>query len=83
MYYKKVYVGMILKINAEGKLKPLEIEWQDGRRYKIDRVLDERSAPPDNVGSYLTKKYKVLIGGQEKAIYEETQTNRWFVEVKK
>lgn len=80
MYYKKVYVEMIAKINPEGKIKPLEVEWQDGRRYKIERVLDERLAPPDNTGGYLTKKYKVLIGGREKALFFETKSGRWFVE---
>lgn len=79
MFYRKVYVSVIVKINNEGKLKPLEIEWSDGRRFKIDRILDERQAP-STVGSILTKKYKILVQGSEKSLYVETTTNRWFVE---
>lgn len=72
-------MSVIVKITDEGKLKPLEIEWRDGRHFKIDRILDERQAP-STVGSILTKKYKILVRGAEKSLYLETTTNRWFVE---
>lgn len=78
--YEKVYVAVYLKINTEGIMKPVSIEWTDGARYDIDKVIDERNAPPKHTGGVLTRKYKVIIKGREKIIYLDKQSNRWFVE---
>lgn len=78
--YEKVYVAMLLYINDEGIMKPVAVEWPDGTRFDIDKVIDERNAPPEHTGGVLTRKYKVIIKGKEKIIYLDKQTNRWFVE---
>ncbi|MCI9030920.1 MAG: hypothetical protein HFK09_00135 [Clostridia bacterium] len=78
--YEKVYVAMILRVSEEGILKPVAVEWEDGTLYEIDRVTDERNAPPELTGGVLTRKYTVLIGGKEKKLYAEKRTNRWFLE---
>lgn len=78
--YEKVYVVVYIKINTEGIMKPVAIEWTDGMRYDIDKVIDERNAPPEHTGGVLTRKYKVIVKGREKIIYLDKQTNRWFVE---
>ena len=80
MSYRKVFVAVVVRISEEGKIKPLEIEWQDGKRFKIERILDERRAS-SNAGSILTVKYKVLINGLEKSLYMQTEDLRWFVEI--
>ena len=49
-------------------------------RFDIDKIIDERNAPPEHTGGVLTRKYKVIIKGREKIIYLDKQTNRWFVE---
>ncbi len=79
-YYEKVYVVVYIKINTEGIMKPVAIEWTDGARYDIDKIIDERNAPPEHTGGVLTRRYKVIIKGREKIIYLDKQTNRWFVE---
>lgn len=78
--YEKVYISVYLKINTDGIMKPVEIEWTDGTRYDIDKIIDERNAPPEHTGGVLTRKYKVIIKGREKIIYLDKQTNKWFVE---
>lgn len=61
-------------------MKPVAIEWTDGTRYGIDKIIDERNAPSEHTGGVLTRKYKIIIKGREKIIYLDKQTNRWFVE---
>ena len=78
--YEKVYVAMLLHIDDEGVMKPVAVEWTDGTRFDIDKIIDERNAPPEHTGGVLTRKYKVIIKGKEKKVYLDKQTNRWFVE---
>jgi len=35
----KVFVDAIVKFTKEGDKIPLEIVWDDGRRFEVDRVL--------------------------------------------
>lgn len=78
--YEKVYVAMFLHIDDEGFMKPVAVEWIDGTKFDIDKIIDERNAPPEHTGGILTRKYKVIVKGKEKKIYLDKQTNRWFVE---
>lgn len=71
---------MLLHIDEDGKIKPVCIEWTDGIKFEIDKIIDERNAPPEHTGGVLTRKYRVLIKGKDKIIYLDKQTNRWFVE---
>lgn len=41
----KVYVGVDVAFDDSGRMHPRVIHWEDGSRYKIDRVLDVRPAP--------------------------------------
>ena len=41
--YEKVYVAVYLKINTDGIMKPVAIEWTDGTQYEIDKITDERN----------------------------------------
>ncbi len=78
--YEKVFVAVLLRISEDGDMKPVAIEWTDGTRYEIEKITDERNAPPEHTGGVLTRKYRVIIKGREKIIYLDKQTNRWFVE---
>ncbi len=80
MQYKKVYVGMFLHIDTDGNMKPVALEWMDGTRYPISRVIDKRTAPPAHVGSAPPVRYAVLVQGHEKVIYHETTFKKWFIE---
>ena len=78
--YEKVYVSMILRVNQDGVMRPVAVEWTDGRRYDVQKISDVRMSPPRFVGGVLTRRYRVVIGGREKFLYLETGSNRWFVE---
>ena len=78
--YEKVYVAVYLKINNDGIMTPVAIEWTDGTLFEIFKILDERNAPPEHTGGVLTRKYRVIVKGREKILYLDKQTNRWFVE---
>ena len=80
MQYEKVYVGMVLYTDIDGNTKPVELEWTNGIRYSISKVLDRRIAPPKHVGSSPTIRYTVLVRGREKTVYYEKFSKRWFVE---
>ncbi|MDE6441909.1 MAG: hypothetical protein K2L12_04035 [Clostridia bacterium] len=80
MQYEKVYVGMYLYVDPDGNEKPIALEWTNGERYPISKVIDKHTAPPAHVGSMPTIRYAVLMQGREKVIYYEKYYNKWFVE---
>ena len=82
MEYKKTYIAVYVKVSEAGIALPVAIEWTDGRRYVIDKVISVRKAPALYVGAVLTKKYEVKIEGKVRVLYEEMHTKRWFVEEK-
>ncbi len=72
----KVYVDVTVRFDADGRITPLEIRWEDGRVYQIDRVLDVRRAASLKAGG-TGIRYTVRISGKETFLFlEET---RWFV----
>ena len=81
MLYEKVYVGVIAKFDIEGGLKPIQIIWQDGQRFIIDRIKYIERAP-SKTGGILTKRYTIIVEGFEKQLYYESRLERWFVERK-
>lgn len=47
---EKRYVPVIVRFDAEGKLRPLEIEFDEGHKYPVDKILDIRRAACQSVG---------------------------------
>lgn len=78
--YEKIYVAVILYNDTDGKTSPVEIEWVNGVRYPISKILEKRDAPPRHVGSSYTIRYKILVQGRERELYHEKWANRWFLE---
>ena len=35
----KKYVDVITEFSANGEIRPLEIRWDDGTRYEVDKIL--------------------------------------------
>jgi len=80
----KVYIKVSVVFDEDGQMLPRAFEWEDGRKYKIDRVLKKRPAHADKVGGQ-GDRYTVLIGGRERYLFFEPSYNgdnlgRWFVE---
>ncbi len=79
--YEKVYVAVILYNDTDGTTKPIEIEWVNGNRYGISKILNKMDAQPRHViGSGYTVRYKILVQGREWELYHEKFANRWFLE---
>ena len=83
MYPQRIYVEMYVRFNVDGKMRPVQLKWEDGQTFEIDKVIDVRRAASDAGGAGL--RYTVKIMGQVKRlffedIYSDTGRPRWFVE---
>lgn len=77
---EKKYVKVVSATDEDGLVTPLSIEWEDGRVYEIDRVLDRRHAASLKVGG-TGMRYLVRIGHATTYLFHEEA--RWFVEAKR
>ena len=78
--YEKHYLTMIVRVEQEGNIKPVAIEWEDGRKFSVDKIVSIMNAPPVHVGALPTQKYDVIIEGRHRVLYRECTSGRWFVE---
>ena len=46
---EKRYVPMIVRFDSEGKMRPLEIEFDKAHKYPVDKILDVRRAACQSV----------------------------------
>jgi hypothetical protein len=76
---QKRYVEVISRTDVDGRVIPLRIVWEDGRRFDIDRVLDARQAHSLKTGG-TGMRYTISVGGQSTYLFYEGP--RWFVEAK-
>lgn len=76
---RKVYVKVLSETDEEGNISPIEITWEDGRSYIIDKVTDIRRAYAGKVGG-TAMRYSVRIAGKDTYIFKED--GKWFVESK-
>ena len=76
---RRVYVNVIARHDEQGGVRPLEVEWEDGRRFEVDKLLDVRRAAELKAGGQGVR-YTVRILGRETYLFEDE--GRWFVEAK-
>ena len=76
---EKVYVDVLAKYEKSGKIVPMSVIWDDGRKFQVDRVIDVRRRASLKVGG-IGMRYTCSILGHERYLYLEE--NRWFVEAK-
>lgn len=76
---RRAYVKVIAEHDANGGVRPLELEWEDGRRFEVDRLLDVRRAAALKAGGQ-GMRYTVRIQGHETYLFEDE--GRWFVEAR-
>jgi len=79
----KVYVDVNENRHKDGRLVPLSFGWENGNRYKIDKVLDIRPAVSLKAGG-VGIRYTVRVGGHETYLYleEGKAGDKWFMERK-
>lgn len=76
----KKYVQVAATFTPEGKLRPLWVTWDDGRKFEIDRVKScVRAASRKAGGAGL--RFTCMIQGHETVLYYE-ENYKWFVEAK-
>ena len=75
--YRKQYVDVVAKMDTEGHVVPLEVQWPDGRRFPIDKVLDRRQAHSFKCGG-AGIRYAISAGGRNTYLFFENPL--WFVE---
>ncbi|MBQ6239357.1 MAG: hypothetical protein IJK56_03230 [Firmicutes bacterium] len=81
----KVYVAVEATFTSDGTMMPQEITWEDGRRYRIDRITAMRQAAARTGG--VGDRYTIWIGRQQSYLFFERSSalvgnniGRWFVE---
>ena len=62
---RKVPVGVLAQFDAEGRLLPLSITWENGRVYSIDRVLEVRVSRANRSD----RRYDVIILDRQARLY--------------
>ena len=77
--HRRAYVKVVVEYDADGKVRPLSVEWKDGRRFDVDRLLDVRRAAATKAGGQ-GMRYTVRIMGRETYLFEDE--GRWFVEAR-
>ncbi len=76
-YYVKKYVDVKALYDSFGNITPLQIGWEDGRAFAVDRVLDVRRAASTKIGGG-GLRFTVRIAGRQRYLFLDE--NRWFVE---
>lgn len=73
--YKR-YVDVILMQKKTGEMLPMYVCWDNGKKYKIDRILnaEKRASPVGGCGI----RYACMIQGKRRHLYLEK--DRWFIE---
>ena len=77
---EKRYVKVASVTDEDGRVLPTAIEWEDGRVYEIDQVLDARHAASLKVGG-TGMRYLIRIGRATTYLFHEDP--RWYVEAKR
>ena len=73
----KRYVSVTTRVDEDGRIRPLSIQWYDGRTYAIDDVQNIQRASARKVGGD-GMRYTVRIGSRVTQLFYEDP--RWFVE---
>lgn len=73
----KVYVEVTARFSEEGEIRPLQLVWEDGRKYSVDRICRVQRAASRKAGG-AGIRYSCMICGQEVQLYYEGE-GRWFV----
>ena len=73
----KTYVSVEVLFDEAAQMIPRAVQWEDGRVFTIDKVLDVRPAASLKAGGQ-GMRYTCRIRGKETYLFYENP--RWFVE---
>ena len=75
----KKYIPVVVRFETDGRLRPLVVEFDGGRKDEVDKELEERRAAGQRRGS-VGDRYTCQINGRETYLWLEKGI--WFVEAK-
>ena len=52
----KIFVEVTARFDTDGSLTPLDLVWEDGRRYPVDRVIEAVPEVVDKVTEFIEKQ---------------------------
>ena len=76
---EKHYVEVVSKTDRDGHVTPMEVIWDDGVHFSVDRVLGSRQACSLKTGG-TGIRYTVVVEGRSTYLFYEGP--RWVVEAK-
>lgn len=76
----KVFVKITAEHDLNGKIKPVAVNWEDGRIFPIDRVIDARVAASLKAGGQ-GMRYTCRIRNRVFFLFHDE--NKWFIETDK
>ncbi|MCR5794704.1 MAG: hypothetical protein K6G61_05095 [Solobacterium sp.] len=73
--YKR-YIDVVLYQKRNGDITPLYLYWEDGKKYRIDKILsvERRASQVGGCGI----RYACMICGKRRNLYMEK--DKWFIE---
>lgn len=77
--FRRVDVGVTLRVSPNGEIRPLTITFEDGKTYEIDRLKERKRSAATKVGG-TGIRYTIIIGSHQTYLFEDD--GRWFVEAR-
>lgn len=74
---EKTFIQVTAEFDADGRMRPVSLKWENGRVYSIDKVIDVRMAAALKAGGQGIR-YTCKIQG--KMVYLFCDEGRWFIE---
>ena len=71
----KVYVPVEVRFTEDGTMLPRYIVWEDGKKYKIDKVTDIRPAQAAKAGG-MGERYTIMVSGNIVPIKNQSPKQR-------
>ena len=79
---EKRYVDVVALTASNGHITPIEVRWNDGRRFHIDKITEQRHAHSIAVGG-AGICYTIRIGRSQTHLWYDSYHGKWFVEAKR
>lgn len=73
----KKYISVTADFSENGQVRPVRLNWEDGRRFLIDRIIDVRKAASLKAGG-IGIRYTCMISGKQIYLYKDQ--DQWFME---
>ncbi|SDF32146.1 hypothetical protein [Sporomusa acidovorans] len=73
----KIFVTITAQHDTKGRIRPLILHWEDGRKFEVDKVLDVRQAASQKAGGQGVR-YTCRIAGKQVYLFHDD--GKWFIE---